>query len=177
MKTPELIEDLRMLAPPEYGVWLTLGIGAVLVFAILFLVRRRRVRGQGLNSAAPANPEPWTVALAALERLLPLLTSEQSREYAIQSTGILRHYIEDRYALRAPKLTTEEFLETAKESVLLAEDHRASLRHFLELCDLLKFGRYRAGAAELETLHAAAVAFVIASRPAVAADHQTEVPK
>jgi hypothetical protein len=47
----------------------------------------------------------------------------------------------------------------------LPADHRVSLREFLELCDLLKFGRYLASATELGPLHAAAVAFVIASRP------------
>ena len=106
------------------------------------------------------------MALAELERLTPLLNREHSRDYAIQSTGILRRYIEARYALRAPKLATEEFLVMAESRPPCPRITAPACEHFLELCDLLKFGRYLASAAELEPLHAAAVAFVLASRPA-----------
>jgi len=164
MNTTDLIEDLRLLSPPSYGIWLALGAAAILALGILLLARRFR-RAAHATAKIPG-PELWDVALAELEHLTPLLNRERSRDYAIQSTGILRRYIEARYTLRAPKLATEEFLALAKESPALPAEHRAGLRHFLELCDLLKFGRYLAPAAELEPLHAAAVAFVLASRPA-----------
>ena len=94
-----------------------------------------------------------------------MLCAEHSREYGIQSTGVLRCYIEARYLLPAPRLATEEFLIEAGKSPALPADHRASLGRFLELCDLCKFGRAVASAEELRQLHAAAVAFVLASRP------------
>jgi hypothetical protein len=165
LNTTNLIEDLRLLSPPKYGGWLALGIFGVLALGIGLLARRRRRRAS-IDATESSGPELWDVALAELERLTPLLSREHSRDYAIQSTGILRRYIEARYLLQAPKLATEEFLLVARESPALPADHRASLRHFLELCDLLKFGRYLAPANELEPLHAAAVAFVVASRPA-----------
>jgi hypothetical protein len=108
----------------------------------------------------------WERVLSELEQLTPLLTKATSREYGIKSTQVLRRYIEMRYALRAPRLATEEFLVVAGDSKALPEEHRASLHRFLELCDLLKFGRYLAAGSELERLHAAAVEFVLASRPA-----------
>jgi len=164
MNTTNLIEDLRLLSPPNYGVWWALGIAAVLAFGFFLLVRRR-LRRAATDVTVPSGLGLWDVALAELERLSPLLSREHSRDYAIRSTGILRRYVEARYALHAPTLATEEFLTMAGESPALPGDHSASLREFLELCDLLKFGRYLASTAELEALHAAAVAFVLASRP------------
>jgi len=164
MTATELIEDFRLLSPPSYGIWLALGVAVVLALGLLFLARRfRRV---ARAAAKIPGPELWDVTLAELEHLTPLLNRERSRDYAIHATGILRRYIEARYTLRAPKLATEEFLALAKDSPVLPADHRAGLRRFLELCDLLKFGRYLASADELQPLHTAAVAFVLASRPA-----------
>jgi hypothetical protein len=164
MNSTNLIEDLRLLSPPNYGVWLALGIAGVLALGF-FVFMRRRLRRADVDAIAPPGPDLWDAALAELERLTSLVNREHSRDYAIQSTGILRRYIEARYALRAPTLATEEFLVKAAESAALPKDHRVSLRQFLELCDLLKFGRYLASTTELGPLHAAAVAFVIASRP------------
>ena len=175
MTSTNLIEDLRLLSPPNYGGWLALGIAAVLAFGF-FLVVRRRLHPTAIDATETSGPELWDVVLAELERLTPLLSREHSRDYAIRSTGILRRYIEARYALHAPTLATEEFLVMAGGSPTLPADHRASLREFLELCDLLKFGRYLASATELEPLHAAAVAFVLASRPTIPSNGLSEAP-
>ncbi len=165
MNTTNLIEDLRLLAPPDYRGWWALAFIGVLALGG-FALLRRRLAGAAVAGPEAAGPELWEAALAELESLMPLLTREHSRDYAIKSTAILRRYIEARYSLRAPTLATEEFLVMARKSPALPADHRASLERFLELCDLLKFGRYLAPPAELDPLHAAAVAFVLASRPA-----------
>jgi hypothetical protein len=116
------------------------------------------------------DPDPWQTALAELEHLLPLLSHEHSRDYAIKATGILRRYIEARYLLEAPKLATEEFLLLVQDAASLSAEERATLQTFLGHCDLLKFGRYTAAGAELEKLHTAAVEFVVASRPVTSAN-------
>jgi hypothetical protein len=175
MNSTNLIEDLRLLSPPRFGGWLALGIAGVLAFGFFLLVRRH-LRRATVDADETLGPALWDVALAELERLTTLLNREHSRDYAIQSTSILRSYIEARYALKAPTLATEEFLVMAGESPTLPADHRASLREFLELCDLMKFGRYLALAIELEALHAAAVAFVLASRPASSPNELPEGP-
>ncbi len=162
MNDTNLIEDLRLLSPPSHG-WVLVVVAAVVVIVLAPLISRAFRRSARVTVAA-AGPAPWTAALAALEHLTPLLCTERSRDYGIAATGILRGYIETRYGLRAPKLATEEFLVTAGTSPLLPAEHRASLGRFLELCDLFKFGRYAAAAGELRQLHAAAVAFVLASR-------------
>ena len=163
MSDTNLIEDLRLLAPPGYAWLVALALAIVLVPSVILIwraVRRPRAAVPG-----PAGPASWDLALAALEQLAALLSPQHSRQYGIESTAILRRYIETRYGLRAPLLATEEFLVAARNSAALPAEHRTSLGRFLALCDRFKFGRYLASAGDLQQLHAAAVAFVLASRP------------
>lgn len=163
MTETNLIEDLRLLAPPGHG-WIFLVVALAGLALIGAGVRRWR-RRTGEAATVADGPPPWEVALAALEKLVPLLRAESSREYGIAATTILRAYIEVRHGLRAPRLATEEFLLAARQSSSLPASHRESLGRFLALCDLFKFGRYVGSTAELTHLHTAAVDFVLASRP------------
>jgi hypothetical protein len=71
-------------------------------------------------------------------------------------SAIVRRYLEQRYEIRAPELTTEEFLQVATARPELSTDHRGLLRSFLERCDRVKFAGYRPDADEsLATLKAA----------------------
>jgi hypothetical protein len=74
----------------------------------------------------------------------------------VELSSIVRTYLEKRYEIRAPELTTEEFLQVATARPELGADHRALLSRFLESCDRVKFAGYRPDAAEsLATLEAA----------------------
>lgn len=74
----------------------------------------------------------------------------------VELSSIVRTYLEKRYEIRAPELTTEEFLQVATARTELREEHRALLSQFLERCDRVKFAGYRPDAAEsLATLEAA----------------------
>jgi hypothetical protein len=174
MTDTNLIEDLRLLAPPNYGWLLAVGVALVVLAALVLLRRalRRRASGKTIPSGVPLDPADDT--LAELERLTRLLRSECSREYGIRSTAVLRGYVETRYGLNAPKLATEEFLLAARHSSLLPAEHQTSLGAYLERCDLFKFGRYLATADELQQLHAAAVTFVLCSRPKAPSPNSTE---
>ncbi len=71
-------------------------------------------------------------------------------------SAIVRNYLEQRYEIRAPELTTEEFLQVATARPELSSEHRALLTSFLERCDRVKFAGYRPDADEsLATLKAA----------------------
>ncbi|MBK9071274.1 MAG: hypothetical protein IPL79_09775 [Myxococcales bacterium] len=60
----------------------------------------------------------------------------------VELSAIVRLYIEQRFGLRAPELTSEEFLVVAKESEALAGPQRTQLAAFLEACDRVKFAGY-----------------------------------
>lgn len=71
-------------------------------------------------------------------------------------SSIVRRYLEQRYDIRAPELTTEEFLQVTAARAELTAEHRALLMSFLERCDRVKFAGYRPDADEsLATLKAA----------------------
>jgi hypothetical protein len=71
----------------------------------------------------------------------------------VELSAIVRGYLEQRYALRAPELTTEEFLQVAAARPELSGDHRRQLSDFLARCDQVKFAGYRPEASiSIETL-------------------------
>jgi hypothetical protein len=62
--------------------------------------------------------------------------------YFVAMTDIVRRYVEDRFGLHAPELTTEEFLESLVRSPDLSEEHQRFLREFLSGADQVKFARH-----------------------------------
>ncbi len=94
---------------------------------------------------SPPPPPPHEVALRALQRLWERKYIEQQKiePFYVELSDIVRRYLEDRFHLRAPEQTTEEFIRAAGESRMLAGDHRQLTRDFLEQCDLVKFARFK----------------------------------
>jgi hypothetical protein len=176
MTETNLIEDLRLLSPPDLR-WLLALSGVAVIGLVALWLWRRLARPVALPAPAtePA-AAPWETALAALERLSSLLRPEASHEYGVAATAVLRSYLEDRFGLHAPRLATEEFLALAAGSDALPGAHRERLGRFLEGCDLFKFGRFTGTPEELRGLHAAAVDFVLASRPVAAASPEGPTP-
>ncbi|HWU89851.1 MAG TPA: hypothetical protein VN253_21465, partial [Kofleriaceae bacterium] len=78
----------------------------------------------------------------------------------VELSAIVRRYLEQRYEIRAPELTTEEFLLVATARPELGETHRGLLSSFLERCDRVKFAGYRPDAEESLATLAAARGFV-----------------
>jgi len=83
----------------------------------------------------------YEIARAALDDLLvaPHPAPEAIDAYFVALSGIVRRYLEGRFALRSPELTTERFLDLVSTSPDLTDEHRALLRDFLRECDLVKF--------------------------------------
>lgn len=76
--------------------------------------------------------------------------------FFVTLSDIVRRYLENRFALRSPELTTQEFLPLLATSPDLTGDHRELLRRFLELADLVKFAHHVPdGAAVDEAIRAA----------------------
>jgi hypothetical protein len=78
----------------------------------------------------------------------------------VKLSSIVRRYLELRYEIRAPELTTEEFLQVATARPELTTEHRGLLTSFLERCDRVKFAGYRPDADESIATLAAARGFV-----------------
>ena len=163
----ELIDDLRLLEAPEpfrLNYWPVL-VSLALFVLIGWIVRLRRARNSA-QAHANAMQQAHADALAELERLFALIDTEQSRPYAIESSAIIRRYIEARFRLDAPHRSTEEFLAEAQHSPKLTPEFQKLLADFLHCCDLLKFARTSADRGELAQLHDAAIRFVKETAPA-----------
>ena len=102
--------------------------------------RLARLRAQGLPG--PEHVDPWYVELS----------------------DIVRRYVEERFSLRAPELTTEEFLLEAGRSAELTPAHRDLLSDFLDRCDRVKFARYSPGEGESREVLEVAARFLEESR-------------
>jgi len=70
-----------------------------------------------------------------------LVEKGEIERFFVILSAILREYIENRFLVRAPERTTEEFLEEAARDRAL-QGHRSRLGEFLSLCDQVKFARY-----------------------------------
>ncbi len=162
----ELIDDLRLLEAPEpfHLPYWPVFVSLVAIVLIGWIIRARRANNAA-QSGADALREAHANALAELERLFALIDSEQSRPYAIESSAIIRRYIEVRFDLAAPKRSTEEFLTEAQHSPKLAPEYQTLLADFLQCCDLLKFARTFADRNELVRLHDSAIHFVKEAAP------------
>jgi hypothetical protein len=124
---------------------LVAGGAALIALGLLALrSRRRRLRAEVRRSAA----EIAFGRLAALEgRGLPEGRDAADGWY-VELSDIVRRYIEDRFGIRAPELTTEEFLREARRLDVLNEPHGAVLSAFLESCDRVKFAGHEPAADE-----------------------------
>jgi hypothetical protein len=108
--------------------------------------------GKKLSTAV--QPRPEEIALQELDRLLAedLLTRGEIKLFHLRISDILRHYMENRFGLKAPERTTEEFLlelSRAKSSAnTLLSSHKVLLTDFLTQCDLVKFAKHEPSIAE-----------------------------
>ncbi len=130
-------------------IWVASGSGLILVLAmVLFFVYRRHGEIVERRVFKPAHE----VAYARLQALIAedLIAAGRLKEFYQRINAILRHYIEDRFALRAPERTTEEFLAELRETHHLNDTDKASLGRFLEYCDLVKFAKHQPGEAEIQ---------------------------
>jgi hypothetical protein len=136
---------------------LALAIGAVVAFRT---VRARR-----------PSESPF---LAARRELAELLAAgrpapddrERVDAFFVSLSSIVRRYIEHRFALRSPELTTEEFLAELQRSPDLLRSHQALLAEFLGVADLVKFARHTPGPSAIDHSVEIAERFLEATRPA-----------
>ena len=147
--------DIRELVrSPLPGLfWWSVALG--LVAAVIWLVRRgRRARAVPPAAVAPApepppEPDPYAIALAQLaetERADWPSQGEVARHYQAV-TDALRDYLEGAETLPARERTTSELL-WALPPHLVERGLRRRCEEMLDEADLVKFARFRPGAAD-----------------------------
>lgn len=160
--TLELRDIKSPVEIPNYWpiLWAVLAV-AILSALIWWYWKRRRA------TAPSIRPEPVIPAHErAKQRLVDALRLiDQPRPFCDAVSDAIRIYVEERFELRAPERTTEEFLEELQRSALLSFEQKQVLGDFLTRCDLVKFARYEPGRDELHAIHASAVRLVRETQP------------
>jgi len=152
------IKDIKPpLSLPPDRVQQLLVVGLVLLLAALaisgFFYWKKKT-GKKLPAAVQLLPDE--IALQELDRLLSddLLARGAIKLFHLRISDILRHYIENRFGLKAPERTTEEFLlELSRAKSFgnaLLGSHKTLLTEFLTQCDLVKFAKHEPTIAESE---------------------------
>ncbi|MCP4649711.1 MAG: hypothetical protein GY853_06480 [PVC group bacterium] len=97
---------------------------------------------------------PHEMALQELVRIenMNLLAAHKIKEYYYLVSICLRIYLEDRFALRAPEQTTEEFLDAVISSHSLEGSHINLLREYLYHCDMVKFAKLEPNPEDVEKI-------------------------
>lgn len=117
--------------------WAVAVLGAAIAIPLLVklvVVLRRRARRR----------TAFDIAWARLERLAARgrPAGKDVDAYYVELSALTRRYLEDRFELRAPELTTEEFLVEVSRSSVLTGTHQTLLREFLRTADLVKFAHF-----------------------------------
>jgi len=147
---PEKYADLKIKEiagpvelPSGPGVWLYLvgAVALILISGAVFFILRLRRRKVEEAAKVPAHE----LAYDELEKLLAegLIEKGHIKLFYFRISDILRHYIDNRFGLRAPERTTEEFLEELSSNSPFEHEHDKLLKEFLKHCDLVKFAEYQ----------------------------------
>ena len=162
----ELKPPMGKLDPPQTlstSNWLGIALGglaAVIALAVagMYLYRHRQ---------KVVRRSAYEIARKKLDRLLSMPapeTEEAIEKFFVAISAIVRKYLEDRFELHAPDLTTEEFLVVAGSSSDLTNDHQRLLRDFLRQADLVKFAGAQATGNEIRQSSDAAFRFLEETR-------------
>ena len=145
-------DELRDVKPPvdlPASPWpliiLAAVITAVFVFGVWYWFRHKHK-----FLKPPVVKTPWELAYERLQDLRQrnLFGQGMAKEHFIELSDIARKYIEGRFDIHAPDMTTEEFLDFVKRSPLIETQHKEILKTFLRLSDMVKFAKYGPSADE-----------------------------
>jgi hypothetical protein len=161
------LRDIKEAVPvrePLVAPWM---IGAAAAAAAVLALAAYRLHGRRRRAASAPVRAPHEIALEALDRLRAerFVERGQFETYYVRLSGLVREYVEARFGLRAPEMTTDEFLAAAQRGRDLGSAHRLALGEFLSEADLVKFARHVPSRERAERAWSAARELVEATRP------------
>ena len=161
------------LTPGEVMPWVMafwLAAGLVILVVCLLLVRKRRATGEVAAVRDPAH----VVALRALDKWRDEAFWAPERQKAFYSgiTDTLKTYIEERFGVDAPEMTTAELFDALRDEKSIPADLREELRGVFECADFVKFAKHVASGEENARALPTAVRFVNSTYQTVLEEEQ-----
>lgn len=145
------IRDIKGIVTTGGGLFWVVFLLIIALLAICAVIWRKRIKKKEtlvLERKKTAHEIAYEQLMSLKERDYP--GKGLIKEYYTDLSDIVRHYLENRFNLRAPEMTTEEFLEYVKTFSDLVKEHKMFLKDFLSHCDMVKFAKY--GPTKLEML-------------------------
>ena len=171
---PENIEKMKLhdIKPPRNlprsnTLWFWMG-GIFLAVmgsgAVLFVIfRNRNLAGdRTMVQKIPAHEQAFDELQALVAE--DLVEKGKIKEFYHKISDILRRYIENRFNLRAPEQTTEEFLTNIRSKNDFDDTHKTLLKNFLTHCDLVKFARHQPETEDIQKTFDSCKEFILATQ-------------
>ena len=165
---PEDIKKLKLhgIVPPlpyprTYGVWILTGAGVLLVVLVIggiFFYQRRLNRRDAIEIRLKAHEIAYNELKALVDE--NLIDTGEIKQFYMRLSAIIRRYIENRFGLRAPEQTTEEFLTGLEKAGDFPDGYKPLLKNFLRHCDLVKFARFEPGTEDIQKSFDSCKAFI-----------------
>jgi hypothetical protein len=117
---------------------------ALLVAALIYLIVRKIQKRMKEKASGPEIPKtPEEIAEERFKTLAQssLLREGRIKEYYIELSEIIRHYLEGRHKVSAPDRTTTELFRELKNSSI-SQSLVGEIKNLLSLCDLVKFAKF-----------------------------------
>ena len=154
IRGPITIPEPEPSSIPTTAIQIGFGLlGLIAIVAIIIWLKRR--------AEARRLPGLQQKAIKALDSAQQLITEDQSRDYTISVSDIVRSFIEKRFKLPATQRTSEEFIsELAKGNTVDLGPYSETIQHFLNQCDFGKFSGDTLNSEEMKNLHQAALQVV-----------------
>lgn len=133
-------------------------LAAALVFLVVWLIRRRRASLVSRREGDPA----YIVALRELDRYRgdKYWAPEKQKAFYSGITDTLKEYVDARFAVDAPEMTTAEMFEALRSCSEITPDLYGETRSLFETADFVKFAKMTVPEPELAKALPAAVRFV-----------------
>jgi hypothetical protein len=163
---------LYPVTPQEILPWILLFwlvAGLIILAVCLVIVRRRRAAGVSQHRD-PA----YIVALRELDKWRgdKFWAADKQKGFYSGITDALKFYIEDRFGVDAPEMTTAELFDALKGAEDLPADLREELRGVFECADFVKFAKHVASDEENARALPTAVRFVTSTYQTVLEEEQ-----
>ncbi len=141
--------------------------GSLIVLIISGLIAYYILKRRGLKQTPIVIKSADEIAFIELDRIeaLDLIQNNKMKAYYYLVSNCLRVYLENRYQIKAPEQTTEEFIADISQSDILDEAHINLLKEYLTHCDLVKYAKLSPPISESQKIMTTTRNFIDKTRP------------
>ena len=150
------------LPKPWRAWWVLIFPAAGAVLLVILLLRGRGRRRAEVAILIPAHE--WAYSQIAALIADDLVGQGRLQMFFYRISYIVRGYVERRFSVSAPEMTTEEFLSAAAADARFGPSTTSELDGFLSACDLVKYARHEPTDAECDGVLRAARGMIESTR-------------